>query len=851
MIRDRRRNLKLLLLCAVCLLFGNMGTVVAQNARASLSGSVSDAQTKEVLQYVNVAVLSTKDSSMINGVITNENGKFSITNMKLGKFIVKFSFIGYKDVFKNVELKGGNVNMGNIELSQSSEMLEGVEIVAERQMMEYKLDKRVINVDKNIVSAGGSASEVLENVPSVSVDEEGEVSLRGNSNVKVLIDGKPSELLGSDLASVLAQIPASTIENIEVITNPSAKYDPDGMSGIINIKLKEKGNMGLNGMVNISAGSALDKFLPKANGSASVSYSTKKFGFSASIDGRYDQRGRRSDNMKLLFGSEPNSLEAWMRSRRDGIEEGYSEGMKLGFDWYINQKNTLTLSYTGRGQNTISDHTVINNINLIDSMSYRSLDQITDGDRSGQFHTFSLNYQKKFNKPDQELMVDANWNIGRFNRESIQKIDYLNDMFDTDYAFDKKDVTKANDDRAVVKINYTHPFSKELRLETGYNLNYSNRHSDYDYYFNGLSEKDTATSYVFHSTEYIHALYATVGYTHGNWSGQLGLRGEIVRSTATKTMENKANTSFDKNYNPLFPTLHLSYQITPMQSAQFSYSRRINRPDMYSMMPNVDLSNPEHIRFGNPDIDPEYTNSLEIGYSHIFSKTTIFASAYYRQTNNRISWFNFLWTEANARRYGFDWVLDIAGDEVDKGKLAMTSLNIDKSSNYGIELIIDQQITKWWKVNLNMNFFGSYTDATLVNETEINSFNWDAKLNSTMNLPQSWTIQLSAQYSAPRRTIQGEQDYFFFTDLAIKKALNKKASLSLRYSDIFRTMKRKSTTITDDYISFQTGRPYRRAITLNFSYRFGNNDVNKRAVKSSKRLDDGSGSNNAGAESED
>lgn len=365
MTEDRRRNLKLLLFCAVCLLFGNMGTAFAQNARVSLSGSVSDAQTEEKLQYVNVAVLSTKDSSMINGVITDENGKFSITNMKSGKYIVRFSFIGYKDVFKNVELKSGNVSMGNIKLSQSSEMLEGVEIVAERQMMEYKLDKRVINVDKNLVSAGGSASDVLENVPSVSVDEEGEVSLRGNSNVKVLIDGKPSELLGSDLASVLAQIPASTIENIEVITNPSAKYDPDGMSGIINIKLKEKGNLGLNGMVNISAGSSLDKFLPRANGSASVSYSTKKFGFSASIDGRYDERGRRSDNMKLLFGSEPNSLDAWMRSKRDGTESGYSEGVKVGFDWYINQKNTLTLSYNGRGHNTISDHTVINNMNLL------------------------------------------------------------------------------------------------------------------------------------------------------------------------------------------------------------------------------------------------------------------------------------------------------------------------------------------------------------------------------------------------------------------------------------------------------------------------------------------------------
>ncbi|MEE0938089.1 MAG: TonB-dependent receptor [Bacteroidales bacterium] len=845
-----KRVVTLFFVSVLLIAFGNVKEVNAQSAKGSVKGIVIDAQSEEKLQYVNVAVLQTKDSSMVNGVITDQNGNFSIKNLRYGKYIVKFSFIGYRDVFKNVEIKSTNLDLGTIELRTASEILEGVEIVAERQMMEYKLDKRVINVDKNIVSVGGSASDVLENVPSVSVDEEGEVSLRGNSNVKILIDGKPSELLGNDLASVLAQIPASSIENIEVITNPSAKYDPEGMSGIINIKLKEKGNAGLNGNVNVSAGSSLEKFMPRTNGSASVSYSTKKFGFSASIDGRYNERGRRQDNMKILYGDTPESLAAWMRSKRDGSEKGWSEGVKLGFDWYISPKQTLTLGYNGRGHKSPSDNNVVHNMNIIDSMSMRSLDQITNGNDNGQFHTFSLNYQKKFNKPDQELMIDANWNLGRFNRESTQKIDYFNDIFDNNFEFDKKDVTASRNNRAVVNVNYSHPFTENLRMETGYNLHYSKRNSAYDYFWNGETLRDDSISYQFESQEFIHALYATFGYTYGKWSGQLGLRGEIVKSNAVKRMMYDDDVAFEKDYISPFPTLHLSYQITQTQSAQFSYSRRINRPNMWTMMPNVDLSNPEHIRFGNPDIDPEYTNAIELGYSNIFPKTTLFTSVYYRQTSNRISWFNFLWTEENARRYGFDWVLDVAGDEVDKGKVAMTSLNIANSFNYGIELIIDQQITKWWKVNLNANFFGSYTDATLINDNEINSFNWDAKLNSTMNLPQSWVIQFSAQYFAPRTTIQGNQAYFFYSDIAVKKSLNKRATISLRISDLMRTARRKGKTIADDYTSFNFGRPYRNSIMLNFSYRFGDS-MPKPPQKRAKRLDDGSGSENAGAEAEE
>ncbi len=844
----RRKNFAIMLIVFCFSAIGATATLQGQTVRGSLSGKVKDATSEEMLQYVNVAILSSKDSSMVSGIITDEKGRFSLKNLKAGKYIVKFSFIGYKDHYSNVNIKQGNTDLGTISLKTASEILKAAEVVAERQMMEYKLDKRVVNVDKNIVSAGGSASDVLENVPSVEVDEEGSVSLRGNSNVKILVDGKPSELLGNDIASVLAQIPASTIENIEVITNPSAKYDPEGMSGIINIKLKEKGNFGLSGNVNISAGSTLDEFMPRANGSASVSYSTKKFGFNASVDGRFNERGRRADNLKILFPTDYDPAGAFMRSQRKGSESGYSEGVKLGFDWYITPKTSLTLSYSGRGHNTPEDKNTIHNVNLLDSMSHRNLAQMTEGTHQGQFHTFSLNFQKKFNKPNQELMIDANWNIGRFDYESTQYIDNLNDTLDNNYLFDKRDASSSRNNRAVVNANYSHPFSENLRMETGYSLNYSKRNSNYDYFFDENTDRDLETSYQFSSEEYINALYATFGYSFGNWSGQAGLRAEQVTSNATKTPFGNTNSSiaesynqFDKNYFSLYPTLHLSYQITPTQSAQLSYSRRINRPNMHTMMPNVDLSNPEHIRFGNPDIDPEYTNAIELGYSNILKSTTLFASLYYRQTNNRISWFNFLWTEENARQYGFDWVLEVAGDEVDKGKLAMTSLNIDQSRNYGLELIVDQQITKWWKVNLSANFFGSYTDASLVNEREINSFNWDAKLNSTMNLPNSWTIQLSARYAAPSITIQGERAYFFNTDLAVRKAINKKATIALRMTDLFRTMRRKNNTYTEDYIQFQFSRPYRRAVILNFSYRFGGDGMQKPKQRSAPRLDNGAG----------
>src|SRR5574344_2166874 len=371
-------KLMAILLCSIFSL--TFGFSYSQTSNKTIiTGKVIEEGSKEALQYFNVEILGAKNK-LINGISTDEKGFFSLRE-GAGKYKIRFTFIGYKDTVFTVDVKGKSVNLGTIAMKTNSSTLKGVEITAERSMMEYKLDKRVINVDKNLVSAGGSASDVLENVPSVTVDEDGSVSLRGNSNVKILIDGKPSELLGNDLATVLAQIPASSIENIEVITNPSAKYNPEGMSGIINIKLKEKGNRGLNGNVNVTAGSAVQKYMPRDNFSAALNWSNKKFALSASIDGNYSERGRKYDNFKYI--TKNDSLTDVVRSTRDGSDQHNGIGARLGADWYINPKNTLSLSFNTHYHKSPSENGIVYNTNLFDSMSYRTNKQTIDGSSDG------------------------------------------------------------------------------------------------------------------------------------------------------------------------------------------------------------------------------------------------------------------------------------------------------------------------------------------------------------------------------------------------------------------------------------------------------------------------------------
>ncbi|MFA6806548.1 MAG: TonB-dependent receptor [Bacteroidales bacterium] len=822
------------------------GSEIKNKSSFKVNGRVKDASTSEFLEYVNVVILNAKDSSLVNGTITDKNGKFLLDSKK-GKYLLRLTFIGYKDTYHTLEIKNEDVNLGVIKLDLGSQALEGVEITAERSMMEYQLDKRVINVDKNIVSAGGSATDVLENVPSVSVDQDGNVSLRGSGNVTVLVDGRPSELLGSDLQTVLEQIPSSTIESIEVITNPSAKYNPEGMSGIINIVLKEKGNRGFNGSVSASTGLGIntkldgDQFLfPQTSLSAALNYSTKKYAIYFDGSLRYFDMANYGFSDKTI-----NNIDPKINILQDRYSTGnrLGRGFKIGGDWYINNQNTISLSYNlrkgGSSPNTESIERLYSReaSNPLDSSNTNNYFGLETSTREMFFQNFTLNYEKKFNKKGQLLTLDANWNIGEFSRENTQIRSFEEGSEELFYL---RNFSKSNNDRSFVTLNYVHPFSESLKLETGYNLNYVNTEANYDYFSDENMGRNDSMSYVFKYKESIHAFYGTLAYSFNKkLSAQLGLRLEQVFRDGSKT-QNDSTLLFPKdpdtkNYFSVYPTLHISYNFTDSQSGQISYSRRIRRPDHWSLAPYIDINNPEYIRFGNPDILPEYTDAFEIGYSKIFQKTTIFTSLYYRRTNNAITDFSFVWNENNAKKYGFDWVWDVAGEEyADSIRIASTSMNLAKSSNYGMEVIIDQKITKWWKANLSANLYGNYEDGREFGGELVETLNWDAKLNTTMTFPQNWVIQISGQYIPKRENIQGYSDPMYWFDLSVKKdILNKKGSLSLRFSDVFNTRQRSSYTITDNFKQYSVNQRTSQYLVLSFNYRFG--IVNKEQMMKEKK----------------
>ncbi|MBP3253060.1 MAG: TonB-dependent receptor [Bacteroidales bacterium] len=844
--------MKLKSLTAICftLVLIALMPAVAQNTkkpqgRNSLTGKVIDSRSNEPLPYVSVALMTSgQKSSVVNGGITDDSGVFNIKNINSGNYILKLSFVGYKDVSKEITVNSANVNIGTVKLEPSSENLEEVTIVGAKQMMEYKLDKRVINVDQNLVSAGGNASDVLEDVPSVEVDDEGNISLRGASNVTLLIDGKPSTLYGNDVPSVLAQIPASQIDKIEVITNPSAKYNPEGMSGIINITLKEKGNMGLNGNINVASGTALKKWMPKESIAATLNWSDKRFSLSASADMRYDKRGMVTDNLRF-FNNGGNDVTDLIRSKRDGGEAGLGGGFRLGGEWYINKYNTLSLNFNSHIHNTPDDYSTTVNQNLLKDVDERNNTDKSSGKNNGQFNNLGVTYQKEFkDKKDELFYAGFTWNWGKFNRKIKDEINYTDDSF-ADYY--RGDTSESNNHRAVADVHFVYPVNENSKLEVGYNLNYSEGTSTSTTAYNGVL--NTKESYDFEREEFIHAFYATYGFQIGKkLSAQLGLRQEIVNNDFKKTDFTGNEIKFDKDYNPLYPTVHISYQLNQMNSFQISYSRRIRRPDPWTMMPNIDRTNKEYLRFGNPDIDPEYTNAFEAGWSLMFKNTTIFTSAYYRYVSNGMTRFQFLWNEANAHLYGFDWAWAAASNDDANSITAQTFVNLAHSSNYGLEVIVDRDITNWWKANLSMNFFGSYQDGQGLGYDAVKSFNYNAKLNTTLTLPKNFTVQVSGRYNAPRKTIQGRDNARYDIDFAVKKSiLNKQGNISLNFRDVLDTRGGFGYAYTDQYVSFTRRHPYSRSIRLSFSYNFGKTaNMRRNKMKSAGQNDDsysGSGEN--------
>ncbi len=842
-----KRFLKGILCISIFFILHSSFFISVQAQQGTVRGRVVDARSGENIEYATVALLSPKDSTLKGGTVTEGNGSFRL-EAPYGRYLLRITFVGYEPQYYKspvtLSAEHPSVNLGKVAINPQATLMEAVEVVAERSMVEYQLDKRVVNVDKNIVAGGGTASDVLEQVPSVAIDNDGNVTLRGSTNVKVLVNGRPSELLASDLSTLLEQIPASTVENVEVITNPSAKYDPEGMSGIINIKLKDRtaGALGLNGVVNVNVGAPLPfmvpdtlaamsstgKLIPTLMGNISLNYATEKYNLFLNADGGLRQRGNKghSDIEYLDNNSTPTSHNAIDQYSLNPNRMG---SVKVGGEYYFNDKNSLLFSYQLRGGNRMRNSDIYaQDLLYADSLRYH---QTSNGDNKNLNHSFNLLYTRKFDRKDQELTFDATFSTRQVHGDGIQEQTYADLPANYDHYYQRLSETENHHQALNIKLNYLRPldtfFGKEgWRLESGYEgrMDWPDQRADYtrvSYTPAGLLDTvyDALSSTHFNYRQQVHAIYGTLG---GNMTEklalQVGLRGEYASVYGIDL--NHPSTVVNKPYWQLYPTLHLSYKITEMQSAQVSYSRRVRRPHMWDLNPYMDIREDNQMSFGNPNLDPEYTNAFEVSYNLGIKKVNIFASLYYRQTNNMITRYGFTWCADSVARYAW-W--EPYNPQYD-GYRASTSFNLSTGYNYGMEFIVDWQLFQWWKINVSLNLYQSYIAGTeLLHNQSTSSFQFSGKFSSFMSLPHDWTIQLSGQYWAPWLDLQTQMDPGYWADLAVKKdVFNKRGTVNLRVSDVFCTGGWGHTTYSDTFNRVVKSKRLSPTVTIGFSWKINN-----------------------------
>lgn len=806
-------------------------------AQGKITGKVLDSKSGSPVEYATIAILNTKDSSLVSGTITESNGNFSV-KVSNGKYLVRVSFMGYTTYYHpnivTINEKNANVNLGKMKITPSAKMMDEVVVSAQRTMVEYQLDKRVVNVDKNLVSSGGTATDVLEQVPSVSVDNDGGVSLRGSSNVKVLINGRPYELMGNDLETLLEQIPATTVESVEVITNPSAKYDPEGMSGIINIKLKDQSSaaLGLNGMVNINFGTPmpfavpdpLPKFIPTTMGSINLNYSTEKYNLFFTLDGGTRSRASQGhSNITRMIDSIP-----WSHDTMDqyNIRRNYMGSLKIGGEYYFNKNNSLLLSYQLRGGNR-NRMSQIFSTDLFNEDGFLNYLQTDTNNNRNINHTFNLSYIKKFEEKDRELTADATFSMRHVLGNDLQEQTYYNTLanFNNYYL---RETESENFHKALnLKLNYVHPFASVWKLETGYEGRIDWPNQNAEYYrteYNSLMQLyrfyDSVSSTHFNYNQQTHGIYGTVGgKITDKFSAQAGLRIEYSYLLGYD-MNHPTTDSVHKSYWEPYPTLHFSYEMNEHNSFQLSYSRRIRRPHMWDLNPYLEVREGQELGFGNPNLDPEFTNAFEFSYNLSLDKWNIYTCAYFRQTNNMMTRYGYVWDSVSQQRYS--WWMPY-NPEYD-GYWASTWQNLDKGYNYGLEFIVDWQVTKWWKLNASINLYHSTIEGTaLLDDKSQSAFQASGKFTSFMMLPKDWTVQFSGQYFAPWLDLQTTMRSSYWFDLAVKKdVLQKRGTINLRVGDVFSTGGWGHETYTPQLNRIVDSRRISPTISIGFSYKINN-----------------------------
>jgi len=773
----------------------------------TITGKVIDKETSQPLEYATI-VLTPVNSKRVTGGLTDNKGNFNI-EANQGSYNISVEFISFKS-FKipNKSIKS-DTNLGTIFLEVDSENLGEIEIIAEKTTVEIRLDKKIYNVGKDLTVRGGTVSDVLDNVPSVSVDVEGNVALRGNDNVRILINGKPSGLVGLNSTDALRQLPADAIEKVEVITSPSARYDAEGTAGILNIILRRSKLQGINGAISTNVGYPIS-----AGISGNLNYRTGDFNFFTTSGYNYREVPGNSFTSSEFITTTPSTFLEETRDF-DRIRKGLNAN--LGVEWYVNKTSSITASVLFRESDNESNTT--NNIFQIDldgteTESLR-LDPELEDDKTIQY---SINYDKKFKKDGHKFTFDFQYEDSREDENSL---------INQDGSDIEKVRTLENQERILLQSDYVLPIGENTQFEFGYRGNFNKLDTDYivEINDNGIFQLDTDLSNNLIYKEYINAVYSQYGSKVNKFSYLLGLRLEATRITIDQVTTNDNEV---KNYASLFPTLNLGYEINDKESITFGYNRRIRRPRSRFINPFPSRSSATNLFQGNPDIDPSLSDGVDLGYLNRFGKLTLNTSVYYQHATDA---FNFISQDTGE-------TVNLNGQEVPV--IRRTPINLASNDRYGFEFTLTYSPNRKWRINGNFNLFKSVTKGDFEGENfDADNTSWFIRMNNKVTLPGKIDWQTRIFYRGPSENAQNKREGILSTNLAFSKDLFKeKASLAFSISDVFNTRKRKSETFTSTFVGTSEFQWRERSFNLSFTYRF---NQKKKRQQQRGNFDDGEG----------
>ena len=775
--------------------------------RGLITGKIVDNSDKAAMEFSSVAVFNALDSTLVTGGITGPEGEFSLKNIPFGRYYLIANFMGYeKKVISDIKISKEVhlIDIGTIELKLSTRNIDEVEIIADQAHVEYRLDRKVINVSQDLNAATGTAADVLQNTPFVSVDIDGNVSLRGSDNFTVLIDGKPTALSGSD---ALQQIPASAIRNIEIITNPSAKFDPDGMAGIINIISKKNALLGLSGIFNASIGTG-DKY----NGDFLLSYRTNKLNIYGGGSYRDETNGGDIYSLREFYKDDDNNnfvlTQGDRTSNRDGKE------IKGGVDFYLNDFNTLSVSGSlGSHEFGYGGLQKLRNYDLLLQYDDYSVSN-NYSTHGGDYYELNLSYTKLFGSADHKLEFLAYLE----NETSSDRDKQMEYSTNANYLIDDATVPASlrtseigDDNEYRFQADYTRPIGTEGKFEAGYQTRIDDSQESYlfENYFPDLNSwvDNPAYSSSIDFFRNIQAAYATYGNKLGLFQYQLGLRSEYTYRTVKLE---RTDEKFEINRIDLFPTLHLSRSFRNNHQLMLSYSKRIDRPRGWYLEPFETFMNSNTIRKGNADLQPEYMHSLDLGFQKTYGKSFVAFEAYFKRTNNKIERIQSVYdAENNISLMTFD--------------------NISSDNSLGLELMLNYNKLKWLELNASSTVYRYWMEGE-INGIDIsrNSNNWDLRLNATFNFTTKTRMQIMNYFSGPSVTAQGDRDPMFFTNIALRQDfLDRKLSATLQVRDVWGTMKHSFVSYGEGFSNQMEISREPQVVMLSLSYKLNNFKQNK------------------------